>query len=190
MTVKGIDVSSYQSTDYGTSGLAFVLVKATEGTSYVNPRHAAQVSHGRSAHLVVGHYHFARPGSVGAQASYFLKHAAPKAGDILALDWEDTGVSGADKDALVKRLQADAPGHRVLLYCNRDFWLHRDHTSFAGDGLWIADPDAPAGHPRIKHSWRIHQYSDSGGVDRNVAAFADRDAMRAWAAKRGSAAPD
>jgi hypothetical protein len=104
MTVKGIDVSSYQSTDYGTSGLAFVLVKATEGTSYVNPRHAAQVSHGRSAHLVVGHYHFARPGSVGAQASYFLKHAAPKAGDILALDWEDTGVSGADKDALVKRL--------------------------------------------------------------------------------------
>lgn len=186
MNVKGIDVSSYQSSDFATSGLAFVVVKATEGTSYVNPRHSAQVAHARSAGLVVGHYHFARPGSMPAQAAYFLRHAAVRAGDLLAFDWEDTGVSGADKDAWIKHVQASAPGHRVLLYCNLDFWLRRDHTSLCGDGLWIADPDADAGHPRVEHPWRLHQYSSAGGLDRNVANFSDRSALRAWAAKGGA----
>ena len=35
----------------------------------------------------------------------------------------------------------------MILYCNRDFWLHRDSTSFCADGLWIADPSAPEGQP-------------------------------------------
>ena len=183
MTVKGIDVASFQSSTYSTTGLAFVMVKATEGTSYVNPRHAAQVAHARAAGLVVGHYHFSRPGSLTAQATYFLKHAAAKAGDILAFDWEDTGVSGTDKDNWIKHVQASAAGHRVVLYCNRDFWLNRDHTSFAGDGLWIADPDASAGHPRVEHAWTFHQYSSSGGLDRDLGNFASRAALGTWAAK-------
>ncbi|MCL2553496.1 MAG: peptidoglycan-binding protein [Actinomycetia bacterium] len=183
MTVSGIDVASYQSTDYSTAGLSFVMVKATEGSSYVNPRHAGQVATGRSHGLVVGHYHFARPGSMTTQATYFLQHAAPKAGEVLVLDWEDTGVSNADKDAWIKHVQAAAPGHRVVLYCNRDFWLNRDHTSVCGDGLWIADPGSPAGHPQITHSWVFHQYSEAGGLDHDVANFASAAALHTWAAK-------
>lgn len=183
MTVKGIDVASYQSATYSTTGLAFVVVKATEGTGYVNPRHAAQVAHARTAGLVVGHYHFVRPGSLTAQAAYFLQHAAAKAGDFLALDWEDTGVSNADKDNWIKRVQSSAAGHRVLLYCNRDFWLNRDHTSFCGDGLWIADPDASGGHPRVQHAWTFHQYSSSGGIDHDLGNFASKAALKSWAVK-------
>jgi hypothetical protein len=183
MTVSGIDVASYQSTDYSTAGLSFVMVKATEGSSYVNPRHAGQVATGRSHGLVVGHYHFARPGSMTAQATYFLEHAAPSAGEVLVLDWEDAGVSNADKDAWIRHVQAAAPAHRVVLYCNRDFWLNRDHTSFCGDGLWIADPDSPAGHPKVTHPWVFHQYSEAGGLDHDVANFASAAALRTWAAK-------
>lgn len=188
MTVSGIDVASYQSSTYGTSGLGFVMVKATEGTGYVNPRHTAQIATGRQHALVVGHYHFVKPGSMTAQATYFLQHAAPRAGDVLALDWEDAGVTGAEKDAWIKHVQAAAPQHRVLLYCNRDFWVNRDTTSFAGDGLWIADPGAPAGKPRVEHHWTIHQYSEAGGLDHDVANFATKAAMQAWAAK-GAPAP-
>jgi hypothetical protein len=187
MTVKGIDVASYQSTEYSTAGLSFVIVKATEGTSYVNPKHAAQVAQGRQHSLVVGHYHFARPGSMKAQADYFLNKAKAKAGDILAFDWEDTGVPDEDKDSWITYVRATAPNNRVILYCNRDFWLNRDHTSYVGDGLWIADPGAAAGHPRVKHSWRFHQYSTAGGVDHNVGAFADEAALRTWAARSGAA---
>lgn len=183
MTVNGIDVASYQSSDYSTSGLDFVVVKATEGSSYTNPKHAGQVATARESGLVVGHYHFARPGSMSAQADYFLAHAAMKAGDFLAFDWEDTGVSGADKDAWLKHVKAKAAGHRVVLYCNRDFWLNRDSTSYCADGLWIADPSAPKGHPRVEHPWLFHQYSEAGGLDRNVGHFADRAALHTWAGK-------
>jgi hypothetical protein len=147
------------------------------------PRHAEQVATGRRHNLVVGHYHFVRPGSMTAQANFFLSVAAPAAGDYLVLDWEDTGVSSADKDAWIKYVQAKMPHHRVELYCNRDFWANRDTSSFAGDGLWIADPGAPAGHPRIDHPWTMHQYSDAAGLDRDVANFASTAAMRTWAAK-------
>ncbi|CAG7646941.1 GH25 family lysozyme [Actinacidiphila bryophytorum] len=186
MTVHGIDVASYQSGDYSTSGLDFVFVKATEGSSYANPKHAAQVATARAHGLVVGHYHFARPGSMSAQADYFLAHAGAKAGDVLAFDWEDTGVPGADKDAWLRHVQAKAPEHRVVLYCNRDFWLHRDSTSFCADGLWIADPSAPEGHPRVEHPWLFHQYSSAGGLDRNVGNFAGPGTLRTWAG-RGAA---
>jgi GH25 family lysozyme M1 (1,4-beta-N-acetylmuramidase) len=183
MTVNGIDVASYQNSSYSTAGLGFVIVKATEGTGYVNPEHAGQIATARAHGLVTGHYHFAKAGSVAAQVAYFLQHAAPQAGDILALDWEDAAMSGADKDAWIKQAQAAAPGHRVVLYCNRDFWLNRDHSSFCGDGLWIADPGVAAGHPRVEHAWLIHQYSETGGVDHDVANFADKAALQSWARK-------
>jgi hypothetical protein len=181
VTVNGIDVAAYQSSDYSTSGLDFVFVKATEGHSYTNPRHGAQVATARAAGLVVGHYHFARAGSMSAQADYFLAHAGAKPGDILAFDWEDTAVSGAEKDAWLRYVLGKAPGHRVILYANRDFWLHRDRTSFAGSGLWVADPSAPKGHPRVEHPWLFHQYSEAGGLDHNLGNFADRTALRRWA---------
>jgi hypothetical protein len=181
VTVNGIDVAGYQPADYATSGLDFVFVKATEGHSYTNPKHAAQVATARTAGLVVGHYHFARSGSMSAQADYFLAHAGAKPGDVLAFDWEDTAVSGVEKDTWLRCVQAKAPQHRVILYANRNFWLHRDRTNYAGSGLWVADPSAPKGHPRVEHSWLFHQYSEAGGLDHNVGNFADRNALTAWA---------
>lgn len=177
---QGIDIASYQVSNYATAGLSFVFIKATESTNYVNPKHSAQVLTGRAHGLVIGHYHFVRPGSMTAQVQYFLDHALPRAGDVLALDWEDAAVSSADKDAFLKYLQSKTPRNKVVLYCNRDFWLNRDKSSYAADGLWIADPSAPMGHPRITHDWRFHQYSEAGGLDHDYTAMS-ADALRAWA---------
>lgn len=182
MAPEGVDVANYQPANFPTAGLAFVFVKATEGRTYTNPKHAAQVAHARAAGLVVGHYHFVRPGPMGAQADYFLTRARPRAGDMLCLDWEDPGVSGAEKDEFLHAVQDAAPGHRLVLYANRDFWLHRDRTSFCADGLWIADPSAPRGRPRVGHPWVFHQYAIKGGMDRNVSSFTSTAALRAWAA--------
>ncbi|BBB01086.1 putative hydrolase [Actinacidiphila reveromycinica] len=178
---EGQDWASYQSSTPSTTGLAFAAVKATESTTYTNSRHAAQVAHARAAGLVIIHYHFVRPGSMAAQIAYFLKQAVVQTGDVLCLDWEDTGVSGADKDTFLKALQKAAPGHRVILYCNIDFWKTRDTTSFAADGLWIADPSAAKGSPRITAPWLMHQYSEAGGIDRDYCNLTATQ-LRAWAA--------
>ncbi|GAA3817479.1 glycoside hydrolase family 25 protein [Streptomyces coacervatus] len=181
--LRGIDVSAYQSSSYATDGLSFVFIKATEGRSYINPRAGAQTQHGRNAGLVVGFYHFLWPGHLQAQAEYFVEQAPSKAGDILAVDWETTSdgshASNAEKDLFLRKVKELRPNHQVVLYTNRDYWLNVDTTSYAGDGLWIADY-VTAGKPRIKAKWRFHQYS-SEPHDKDVADFADKAALKAWA---------
>ncbi|MFC0599378.1 glycoside hydrolase family 25 protein [Streptomyces palmae] len=181
--IRGIDVSSHQST-FDTDGLSFVFVKATEGRTYINPRQSSQASRARAAGCVLGFYHFLWPGNIDAQASYFVEKCASRQGDLLAVDWETTSsgtrASNAEKDHFLRRVKALRPTHRVMLYCGRSFWLHHDTTSYAGDGLWIADY-VTAGKPRIKAKWRIHQHTDTP-LDRNVAAFSSTAAMREWAA--------
>ncbi|NEB80353.1 muramidase [Streptomyces sp. SID14478] len=181
--IRGIDVSAYQPTNFSTDGLSFVFIKATEGRSYVNPRLTAQTKHARDAGCVVGFYHFLWPGNLTAQAEYFVSKAPEKAGDLLAVDWETTGdgtrASNAEKDSFIKEVKRLRPHNRVLLYCNRDFWLNRDKTSYSGDGLWIADY-VTAGKPRIQADWTIHQYTSSP-LDKDVADFASEATLREWA---------
>ncbi|MCZ9346653.1 glycoside hydrolase family 25 protein [Streptomyces sp. TRM76130] len=181
--LRGIDVSAYQSDAYDTDGLSFVFIKATEGRSYTNPKLSAQTKRGRDAGLVVGFYHFLWPGNLTAQAEYFVSKAPDRPGDILAVDWETTGdgtrASNSEKDRFIKKLKELRPDNRIVLYCNRSFWLTVDVTSYAGDGLWIADY-VSAGKPRIQATWRFHQYT-SDPLDKNVAAFESKAALKKWA---------
>jgi peptidoglycan hydrolase-like protein with peptidoglycan-binding domain len=182
MSLFGVDVSSYQPSDFDVSGLAFAFVKATESGSYVNPKYAAQLETARNAGLVVGHYHFAHPGNVDAQAHHFISACDLQPGEIVAYDWEASGVSQADRDAWIRTVKDRFPATKVVLYCNRDFWRNIDTESGGpADGLWIADPNAPAGRPNISFPWTFHQYSWTGGIDRNVARFASIGELRAWA---------
>ncbi|PNV32620.1 muramidase [Streptomyces sp. DH-12] len=181
--LRGIDVSAYQSSSYDTDGLSFVFIKATEGRSYTNPRLSAQTERAREAGLVVGFYHFLWPGNLTAQAEYFVRKAPERQGDVLAVDWETTGegthASNAEKDRFIRKVKELRPDNRVILYCNRNFWLNVDTTSHAGDGLWIADY-VTAGKPRIQAEWRFHQYTDDP-LDKNVADFPSRPALKEWA---------
>ena len=182
----GIDVSSYQSTTYSTSGLSFVFIKITEGLSYVNPKWVGQRTTARHAGLVTGFYHYPHiANSPTAEADHFLSQIKLAAGDILCLDWEWYGqnVSNAKarsyKDSWIAHVRAKAPGHRIVLYCDRSNWLNVDTNSNCGDGLWIADPTT-AGHPRVEHHWTFHQYASSP-VDKDVSNFASAAALRSWA---------
>ena len=183
---NGIDVSHYQSQTYDLTGVDFVIVKATQSTNYVNPKHDAQVARARNGGRVVGHYHFIVAGNIAAQAAFFVEHAAPKAGDLLACDWETNPATGtaptnAEKDSFIRAVKALRPNLRVLLYTGQNFWLTKDTTSYAGDGLWIAQYNGKPGQPDIKADWLIHQYTSSP-LDTNVAQFASRADMAAWAA--------
>lgn len=181
--IHGIDVSSYQPNDYDTAGLDFVFIKATEGTSYVNPKLEGQVHTARKHGLVVGFYHFQHHGNTQAQVDFFTKTITPhKAeGDIIALDWEAESLTSSDKDAWLKAAKHAHPTHKVILYTYTTMWNTAD-SEFMQDGLWIADPNHPAGHPAIKGSWAFQQYSSSGGkLDLNVGNFGTRDALHAWA---------
>src|SRR3978361_1064108 len=78
--VRGIDVARYQGkvswAGWKAKGKSFAYVKATEGTSYVNPYFSAQYGGAAKAGLIRGAYHFASPnGKAGyLQARYFVAH--------------------------------------------------------------------------------------------------------------------
>jgi hypothetical protein len=189
--LKGIDVSSYQTSSYSTSGLAFVGIKVTEGLSYVNPKWVAQRATARAAGLVQIFYHYPHvSNSASAEADYFLSQISLQPGDVLCLDWEWYGqtVTGAQarayKDAWLARVKAKAPGHKVGVYSDTSSWKNVDTNSNCGDFLWIADYTT-AGQPRIQDRWTFHQYTDQP-TDLDVANFSTAADLKAWA---GSAAP-
>jgi GH25 family lysozyme M1 (1,4-beta-N-acetylmuramidase) len=186
--IYGVDVSNYQPINFAltTPGdskpVDFAIIKVTEGVSVTNSRFTGQRQWARDHGLAVGYYHFGRPGDMIANADFFLSNlGAPAPGESLWFDWEDAGISSAQKDQWIKYVQGKIPGLRVGLYCNTDFWKNRDTSSFAGDGLWIATGGIPAGSPPIQSSWVMHQYSTAGNYDHDLAAFATKADMINWA---------
>lgn len=187
--LKAIDISDIQPHP-DLSGVDVVAIKASEGHTYANPDRVEQAKAVRAAGKQVVWYHFLWPGNLAAQVAWFLKCAAPQAGDVLALDWETTtaktAATCAEKDQFLAQLHTARPTLRRLLYCNLSFWKGRDTTGQCGDGLWIADPDAPAGHPRVTHPWLVHQYGIVRGTDVDVVNFGSVQEWKDWA---GAPAP-
>ena len=83
--VAGIDVSSYQGQiDWETlssQNISFVFIKATEGSSFVDPCFAYNYEKAQKTDLTVGAYHFFSYDSPGiTQAENFINTVAPHAG--------------------------------------------------------------------------------------------------------------
>lgn len=188
--IQGRDVSSWNPEHPDYAGYDFVVVKVTEGTTYVNPNWDTQVADARALGMVVGHYHFASgTGTVSQQVAHFLSKAPSREDEFLVLDWEDTSLTAAEKDAFLDSLKTNRPHQRILLYCNKDFWNNIDVSDKFGDGLWIADWQSPAGSPTgINDPWTIHQYTDTP-IDKNVAKFQTRSEFAQWVSNSSTPPP-
>lgn len=173
-TLRGVDLASYQGlpdfVQMRAAGFNFALIKATQGTSYVNPFLHAALRAARDAGMLVAFYHFAEPGTntPEAEAAHFLDVVGPllQPGDVTSLDLE-TGDGNLAAWALAW-LQAveTAVGAKPLLYSGLWFMQPHDLTGnpeLAVYGLWLAayqaqEPDAPAPWPFIA------VWQDSGGT--------------------------
>jgi GH25 family lysozyme M1 (1,4-beta-N-acetylmuramidase) len=89
--LKGIDISSYQSS-INISALEttdFVIVKATQGLSYVNPCYGRHANDTLKAGKLLGVYHYAGGNNAEAEADFFWSRFKPYAGKAIpVLDWE------------------------------------------------------------------------------------------------------
>lgn len=89
--MNGIDVASYQTgIDLTKVPCDFVIVKATQGTKYVNPDFKRACEQALKAGKLLGVYHYASSGGAKSEANHFLKTVQPYIGKaILVLDWEE-----------------------------------------------------------------------------------------------------
>lgn len=180
----GVDVSSNNDSSWEDDDWDYGFVKSTEGKSYVNPDAPHQLGVIRGRGKVSGHYHWLNKGDVSSQVNWFVSQTDVQPGCMIACDWEnDTGTgtaSCAQKDDWIKKVKARLPDHKVGLYCNKDFWFNRDTTSFAGDFLWIADPNGGS-DPGIQYDWTFHQYTWQPYDKNRAPKFKTLADLQAWA---------
>ena len=146
MTLYGVDLSSHNpDEDWPKVTASFVVVKATEGTGYVNPDYAAQLAGARGQNKIVGHYHYFDPtADPVTQADYFLAHADWRKGELLCLDYE-TEAAGVDHNALalawLRRVEA-AKGFAPVFYTYPNFIRQNlSDPRLAHYPLWLASYD-------------------------------------------------
>lgn len=89
--LNGIDISSWNG-DINIAVLQdcdFVIVKATEGLTYVNPYYS-KADETLAANKLLGVYHYGRMNNASAEADHFIKHYKKfKYRAIPVLDWEE-----------------------------------------------------------------------------------------------------
>jgi len=88
--LNGYDISNHQK-NISVSKVAsdFVIIKATQGTTYTSPSFEKQIKESISAGRLVGVYHYASTGGAIPEAEHFLSVVGPYVGTaILCLDWE------------------------------------------------------------------------------------------------------
>ena len=88
--MNGIDISRYQKgIDLSVVPCEFVIVKATQGTSYVSPEFKKQIKQADSLGKFLGVYHYAGGGGAIPEAKHFLDTVKDYIGKaILFLDWD------------------------------------------------------------------------------------------------------
>jgi GH25 family lysozyme M1 (1,4-beta-N-acetylmuramidase) len=184
----GVDVSDHQAdVDWAAvaaDGYAFAMIKATEGTYYVDSAYFPEQYQGSyDAGLIHGAYHFAIPdNSTGAaQADFFVANGGGWSSDGRTLpgmlDLENNpygprcyGLTSAQMVAWVQSFDTEyqaLTGRYPLLYTNADFW----DVCAGGSSLVAKDPldvaawsDSPTPLPAGWSTYAMWQYTDANAI--------------------------
>jgi lysozyme len=171
-----VDISHWQPDfnmeEFAKAGGKAVILKATEGTTYVDDTYEVQRANAEMAGLAVSTYHFLRPGDMRAQARHYLEVVEPEDGERMVADHEDAGVLLGDLVTFLQEIQAYNPTLQLTIYSghllkeqlgsSKHPWL-ADNTS-----LWVAQytsaaaPSWPAGTYK---TWSLWQYTQGGKVE-------------------------
>lgn len=187
MALNGIDISNWQAgINLSAVPADFVIVKATEGTTYVSPEADTQYQGAKSAGRLLGVYHFATGAGAVGEAKFFLSNVQGYLGEaVLFLDWEGAVVTqgvGYAKAFLDYVYQQTSI--RPLIYMSKSVTNSYDWSTVSANyGLWVAQyadsnttgyQDDPWTDAKGYGSWSgpaIFQYASTGrlsGYDGNL----------------------
>lgn len=211
MALNGIDISNWQAgINISSVPADFVIIKATEGTTYVSPEADTQYQGAKLAGRLLGVYHFATGASAVEEAKFFLSNVQGYLGEaILVLDWEagvvtqGVGYAKAFLDYVYQQT-----GIRPLIYMSKSVTNSYDWSTVSANyGLWVAQyadsnptgyQDDPWTDAKGYGSWSgpaIFQYASTGrlsGYDGNLDLDKFYGDAKAWQdyAKSDRVTPD
>ena len=190
MSMSGVDISSHQGgMDCGKTKADFFIVKATQGTTYINPCFTRHYQQAKSAGKLLGAYHYASGGNPVHEADFYLSVVGTRVGEcILAVDWEHN-VPGGENPVFNTKGEVEwcrkfaariheRTGVWPFIYMSASVTRRRDWSAVAKNcPLWLAQygsndltgyQSEPWTDGRQLGAWgrkiAIHQYSPSGSI--------------------------
>lgn len=177
--VRGIDVSRYQGDiDWeilAAQGMRFAFIKATEGSSFVDPCFQKNWQNAELTALQCGAYHFFSFDSSGeTQAEHFIGTVGSLRGKLPpVIDVElygDKFRSPPERETVQSQLQAmverltTAYGTAPILYSTQRAYRLYLKDAFEQCDIWIRDVYF---QPKLRdgRKWTFWQYSDRGQLD-------------------------
>lgn len=172
MSQQFADISGWQVADPRLDGMDGVMIKTTEGTTYINPNFPSQLAEAQSLNKEIGMYHFASLEDMITQAQFYVANSQRVEGEAQALDIEakfftlpDPVGSALEWLIEVERLSNNKPG--MYLQFSELQALDWSRVVANGNWLWIAEWNGQ-NQPQITQFpvWTMWQYADtniSGG---------------------------
>lgn len=184
MSLKGIDISKWQSSlDLSKIDFDFVIIKATEGKSYVDPYCDKFFQKALSMNKKLGVYHFANnPSNTAEQeANWFINNTKGYIGKAIpVLDWESKDTSNVAWALEWLERVEKAYGCKPMIYMSQSVVNRHDWSKVvAGNyGLWVAkyrdyvadynyDMSNAGSKPEVKY-WKFYaiwQWTSSGRLN-------------------------
>lgn len=170
--MNGIDIASYQS-DLNIAKVPcnFVIIKATQGTTYVNPALKKHWRQATECEKLVGLYHYASKGGAEAEAAFFVETVNSISGvgrAILVLDWEKESNDNFPNPDYARRFLAAvyaATGVRPFIYMSKSVCRSCDWSAVAPSfPLWAA------------------QYKNNNPTGYQITPWTDSRGFGAWSA--------
>jgi lysozyme len=180
--LKGIDVSHHQGAINWSKvddDIKFALIKATEGTSFVDPNYHTNYSGAKSSGKRIGAYHFARfsdKKEAQAEALHFLSVVGDYELDFHILDLEVGSDDLTDATKAFFQVLRDHKRGGLFLYTNPSFSKnHLKKDVVANDvKLWIAHYGVDKPTVLYWPDWAMWQYTSSGKVS-GISGSVDMD---------------
>ena len=144
MSLKGIDISNHQrGLDLAQIDCDFVIMKATEGKSYVDPSCDTFFQKALSLGKKLGIYHFANNSDNTAkqEADWFIQNTQGYIGKAIPiLDWEDNITDNVPWALEWLQKIEEAYGCKPMIYMSESVVNRHDWSSVANAnyGIWVA----------------------------------------------------
>ncbi len=149
-------------------GVEGVIHKATQGTSYTDPRYATNKQKARDAGLLWGVYHFGTGEDGVLQADHFLNVVQPDSHTLVTLDFEanpqGASMTLEEARAFVTHVHDSIgrwPGLYGGFYLKQLLGGHNDPV-LANCWLWLSQYGPRPIVPPNWSSWTMWQYTDGG----------------------------
>ena len=179
-----IDISSWQAgidlaTLFAQNPLDGVIVKATEGVSYINPDYASQTAWLSANEKPFGFYHYCSGADARAEAEFFYNTVKPYIGrGIPVADYEgEATLKGTSwlKEFLERFYTLS--GVKAMIYCSLSVIQGQDFSALTDHPLWLAQyADMNPVYGFVEHPWQngsvypfmgfyMQQYTSNGHLN-------------------------